>query len=82
MWESELYVIRETFYNVQNIEQKETTRLSECRLNGVPLAIVPLSLSFTMLFTMVFMVGKMAVTCFFMLIDSPQKGGKGKLEMQ
>lgn len=82
MWESELYVIRETFYNVQNIKQKETMRVSECQLKGVLLAIVPLSLSFTMLFTMVFMVGKMTVTCFFMLTDSPQKGGKGKLEMQ
>lgn len=82
MGESELYVIKETFCNVQNIKQKETTRLSECWLNGVFLAIVPLSLSFAVLFTMVFMVGKMTVTWFFMLIDSLQKGGKGKLEVQ
>lgn len=40
-------------------------RLSECRLNGVFLATVHLSLSFTMLFIMAFMVGQMTVTGFF-----------------
>lgn len=47
-------------------------RLSEYRLNGVFLAIVHLSLSFTM----VFMVGKMTVTDFFMLITHRRREAK------
>lgn len=82
MQESKLHVIRETCCNVQSIKRRETMRLSECWLNGVFLAIVHLSLSFTMLLTVVFVVGKMTVPGFFMLIASLQKGGKGKLEVQ
>lgn len=48
-------------------------RLSECRLNGVFLATVHLSLSFTMLFFMAFMVGQITVTGFFSCSSPPHR---------